>query len=256
MSAPRGPFGGPAAGPYRGHDRLPRWWTGLRGVPIALLATPFVPAFFLALASGDGKLIGGCIAAFAGVGLAMSRLARARRGDARRAGVLLGVAMGLAAGFAGGTGGIGAFVLGLMAWAGARLLYDGVKEAAPPPAPRPAPAPDTLDPMRARIAALEEGDRRLLPAAREMRGLLDELALRPDAAGQARRVLSVGVDGLERIGVRLAQGATPPGTLPVLVDDLARAARQSAEDLRAAETEALEIQVKVLQDRLHREGIA
>jgi hypothetical protein len=113
-----------------------------------------------------------------------------------------------------------------------------------------------LDPLRARVSALLTGDLRLLPAAEAMRGLLDELALRPDAAGQARRVLAVGVDGLERIGVRLSQGATPPETLPVLVNDLARAARQSAEDLRGAETEALAIQVKVLQDRLHQEGIA
>ncbi|WP_458096653.1 hypothetical protein [Roseomonas sp. WA12] len=245
-----------ARSPYRGHDRLPRWWTGLRGVPIALFAIPLVPAFFLALASGEGRLIGGCIAGLAGVGLAMSRLARARSGDARRASVLLGVGTGLAAGFAGGTGAIGAVVLGLMAWGGARLLYEGVTEAAPPP-PRPAPPPPgPLDPMRARIAALRGADPRLLPAADAMGGLLDELALRPDAAGQARRVLAVGVDGLERIGARLAQGATPPEALPVLVDDLARAARQSAEDLRGAETEALAIQVKVLQDRLHQEGIA
>ena len=245
-----------ARGPYRGHDRLPRWWTGLRGVPIALFALPFVPAFFLALASGEGRLIGGCIAGLAGVGLAISRLARARRGDARRAAALLGTGVGLAAGFAGGTGAIGAVVLGFMAWGGARLLYEGVTEAAPPPAPRPAPPPGPLDPLRARIADLRAGDPRLLPAAEAMGGLLDELALRPDAAGQARRVLAVGVDGLERIGARLAQGATPPETLPVLVDDLARAARQSAEDLRGAETEALAIQVKVLQDRLHQEGIA
>ena len=247
---------GRRAGPYQGHDRLPGWWTGLRGLPIALFALPLVPTFFLALASGEGKLIGGTIAGLAGVGLAMSRLARARRGDARRAGVLLGVGTGLAAGFAGGTGGIGAVVLGLMAWGGARLLYDGVTEVAPPPPPRPAPPPDALDPMRARLSALRTGDPRLLPAAQELGGLLDELAQRPDAAGQARRVLVVGIDGLERIGARLSQGATPPETLPVLVDDLARAARQSAADLRGAETEALAIQVKVLQDRLHQEGIS
>ena len=246
----------PAQGPYRGFDKLPRWWTGLRGVPIALFALPFVPAFFLSLASGQGRLIGGCIAGIAGVASAMTHLARARRGDARRAGVVLGVGTGLAAGFAGGTGPIGAVVLGFMAWGGARLLYDGVTEMAPPPPP-PAPRPpDGLDPLRARIAALQAGDRLLLPAVEAMRGLLHELTLRPDAAGQARRVLVVGVDGLERIGQRLAQGATPPETLPVLVDDLARAARQSAEDLRGAETEALAIQVKVLQDRLHQEGIA
>lgn len=245
-----------SAGPYRGHDRLPGWWTSLRGIPIALFAIPFVPAFFLALLGGEGRLIGGCIAGLAGVGLAMSRLARARRGDARRAGVVLAIGIGLAARFAGDTAPIGAVALGLMAWAGARLLFDGVTEVAPPPPPRPAPPPDALDPMRARLATLRAGDPRLLPAAQELGGLLDELAQRPDAAGQARRVLVVGIDGLERIGERLAQGATPPETLPVLVDDLARAARQSAADLRGAETEALAIQVKVLQDRLHQEGIS
>jgi hypothetical protein len=248
LNAPRGP--------YRGFDKLPRWWTGLRGIPIALFALPFIPTFFFALASGEGRLIGGCVAGLAGVGLAMARLARARHGDARRAGLLLGAGTGLAAGFAGGTGPVGAVVLGLMAWGGARLLYEGVTEAAPPPPPRPAPPPDSLDPLRARIATLQAGDPRLLPPATAMRGLLDELALRPDAAGQARRVLVVGVDGLERIAARLTQGARPPETLPILLEDLTRAARQSAEDLRAAETEALEIQVKVLQDRLHQEGIA
>ena len=246
----------PAQAPYRGFDKLPRWWTGLRGVPIALFAIPFVPSFFLALASGEGRLVGGCIAGLAGVGAAMARLARARRGDARRAGVLLGVGVGLAAGFAANTGAVGAVVLGLMAWGGARLLYEGVTEAAPPPAPPPPPPPSPLDPLRARLGALRHGDARLLPAVEAMDGLLHELTLRPDAAGQARRVLVVGIDGLERIGARLAQGATPPETLPVLVTDLARAARQSAEDLRGAETEALAIQVKVLQDRLHQEGIA
>ncbi|MBP0446846.1 hypothetical protein J8J14_18890 [Roseomonas sp. SSH11] len=246
----------PAGNPYRGFDKLPRWWTGLRGVPIALFAIPLVPTFFLALASGEGDLIAGCIAGMAGVGSAMAHLARARRGDARRAGVMLGVGTGLAAGLAGGAGPVGAVALGFMAWGGARLLYDGVTEMAPPPPPPPPRPPDALDPLRARLASLQAGDQRLLAAVSAMGGLLEEIALRPDAAGQARRVLVVGVDGLERISQRLAQGATPPETLPVLVDDLARAARQSAEDLRGAETEALAIQVKVLQDRLHQEGIA
>jgi len=248
--------GTPRPGPYRGFDRLPGWWTGLRGLPIAVFAVPLVPAFFLSLAVGEGELVGGTIAGLAGVGLAMSRLARARRGDARRAGALLGVGMGLAAGFAGDTGAVGAVVLGLMAWGGARLLYDGVTERAPPPAPIPPPPPGPLDPLRARLDGLRAGDQRLLPAVAAMEGLLGELSLRPDAAGQARRVLVVGVDGLERISASLAQGATPPGTLPVLVEDLSRVATQSAEELRNAETEALAIQVKVLQDRLHKEGIA
>ena len=243
-------------GPYRGQDKLPGWWTGLRGVPLMLLAIPFVPALFLALAGGHGRLIGGCVAGLAGIGLAVSRLARARRGDAKRAAVLLGVGTGLAAGFAGGTGPIGAVVLGLMAAGGARLLYGRVREVAPPPPPRPAPPPDTLDPFRARIGALQAGDRLLLPAADALRGLLDEIAQRPDAAGQGRRVLVMGVDGLERIGQRLAGGAVPPATLPVLVNDLARAARESAGDLRNAETEALDIQVKVLRERLNQEGLS
>ncbi|WP_338662963.1 hypothetical protein VQH23_22810 [Pararoseomonas sp. SCSIO 73927] len=249
----------PKRGPYRGQDRLPGWWTGLRGVPLALFAVPFVPSFFLALASGEGELIGGTVAGLAGVGMAMSRLARARRGDARRAGALLGAGTGLAAGFAAGTGPVGAVALGLMAWGGARLLYEGVTETAPPPAPPPPPVPqppDTLEPLRARLSSLLFGDHRLRPAATALRGLLDELAQRPDAAGQARRVLVVGVDGLERIGSRLSQGAEPPPALPTLLDDLERVANQSSADLRAAETEALAIQVKVLQDRLHQEGIA
>jgi len=245
-------------GPYRGFDRLPRWWTGLRGVPLLLFAIPMVPAFFLALASGEGRLIGGTIAGLAGVGAAVSRLARARKGDAKRASVLLGVGTGLAAGFAAGTGPIGGVALGFMAYFGAGLLYRGVRETAPPPPPpRPAPPPppDMLDPLRARLSGLLSADIRLRPAATALRGLLDEMAIRPDAAGQARRVLVMGVDGLERIGTRLSGGAVAPETLPVLLEDLERAASRSAADLRRAETEDLDIQVKVMQDRLRQEGI-
>jgi hypothetical protein len=241
--------------PYRGGDKLPTWWTALRGVPIAAMALPFIPSLMLALAGGNGRLIGGCLAGIAGVVAAMARLRRARRHDARQAGVLLGVGTGLAAAFAGGTGPIGGVVLGLMAWGGARLLYDGVVEMAPP-APPPPPHADGLDPVRARLAALLSGDPRLLPAATAMRGLLDEITLRPAEGTQARRVLMMGVDGLERIAARLARGAAPPETLPALVDDLARAARDAGHGLRATETEALDIQVKVLQDRLRQEGIA
>ncbi len=251
------------------------WWAGLRAVPLAFLAVPFVPALFLALAGGHGRLIGGCVAGIAGVVLATARLRRARRRDNRAAAALLGVGTGLAAGFAGGTGPIGGVVLGLMAFAGARFLYAGRGEAtsfaeewgtfrdrfrsrlsvrpAAPAEPPPTAAP-TRDPTRDRLVALRFADARLLGAVEALDRLHSEVAAHPRQGMEARRVLLLGVDGLERIAGRLGGGVAPPANLPDTLDDLAKAADGAAHGLRAAETEALEIQVKVLRDRLHEEG--
>ncbi|WP_426957581.1 hypothetical protein [Muricoccus radiodurans] len=245
-----------SARPYRGADRLPGWWTGLRGVPLVALAVPFLPALMLALAGGQSRLIGGCVAGIAGVAVAFRYLQKSRRKAARKAAIALGVGTGLAAGLAGGAGPLGGVVLGLMAWGGARLLYDGIWEQAPPPPPPPPRPRDGLETYRDRLAALRGGDRRLLPAVTALDGLLGELAARPGVAESQRRLMVVGLDGLERIGLRLAQGAEPPATLVPLVEDLARSAREASHELRATETEALEIQVKVLQDRLRQEGSA
>ncbi|WP_376090992.1 hypothetical protein ACE7GA_20910 [Roseomonas sp. CCTCC AB2023176] len=232
------------------------WWAGLRAIPLVVFAVPFVPALFLALAGGHRPLIAGSVAGLAGIVAAMALLRRAQRGDARRASVLLGVGTGLAAGFAGGTGGLGGAVLGLMAWGGAKLLYEGVTEVEPAPPPAPAVPPPPEDPLRGRVAALRFADSRLLPAVDALDRLRVEVAARPERGVEARRVLVLGLDGLERIAGRLRVGIEPPGNLDAALDDLARAADTAAHGLRAADTEALEIQVKVLRDRLREGGAA
>ena len=103
--------------------------------------------------------------------------------------------------------------------------------------------------MAARLA-----DPRLRGVAEAMEGVLDDLTARPDRLPLARRFLAVHLDGLERItsGWRPApprrrscrpcwrNSAAPPGNC--------------GQRLRHEETEALEIQVKVLSDRLREEG--
>jgi hypothetical protein len=87
-----------------------------------------------------------------------------------------------------------------------------------------------------------------------MEGVLDDLTARPDRLPLARRFLAVHLDGLERITTRLEAGAAPPEKLPALLEELSRTAGELRERLRREETEALDIQVKVLSDRLREEG--
>jgi hypothetical protein len=89
-----------------------------------------------------------------------------------------------------------------------------------------------------------------------MAGELDDLAEKPERIGEARRFLAVHLDGLDRIRERLEAGAEPPGTLPKLLEDLTSAADELRDRLRAEETAALDIQVKVLSERLRQEGYA
>jgi hypothetical protein len=84
--------------------------------------------------------------------------------------------------------------------------------------------------------------------------VLDDLEERPEGIARARRFLAVHLDGLERIATRLEAGATPPPAFGVLLRDLETAARRLRDDLRAEESAALDIQVKVLADRLREEG--
>jgi hypothetical protein len=89
-----------------------------------------------------------------------------------------------------------------------------------------------------------------------MSGVLDDLAQRPERLPMARRFLNVHLDGLERVTERLEAGAAPPPGLPALLADLEATATRLRESLRREESEALDIQVKVLSDRLREEGYA
>jgi hypothetical protein len=97
-------------------------------------------------------------------------------------------------------------------------------------------------------------DPRLRSVADAMEGVLDDLTARPDRLPLARRFLTVQLDGLERITARLEAGATPPASLPSLLEELQRTAGELRQKLQREESEALEIQVKVLSDRLREEG--
>jgi hypothetical protein len=89
-----------------------------------------------------------------------------------------------------------------------------------------------------------------------MASVLDDLVARPERLPLARRFLAVHLDGLERITERLQAGATPPATLAPLLDELTRTAAELRDKVRREESEQLEIQVKVLSDRLKQEGFA
>jgi hypothetical protein len=116
-----------------------------------------------------------------------------------------------------------------------------------------------VEESRARLAQIEAsarrmGDQRLLGVAGAMEGVLDDLSARPARLDMARRFLNVHLDGLERITGRLEAGAAPPPGLPNLLQELERTAGELRDRLRREETEALDIQVKVLSDRLREEG--
>ncbi|WP_419896884.1 hypothetical protein [Roseomonas sp. USHLN139] len=229
----------------------------LRGAMLVLVALPLLPALLVNLIGGAQRPLLGILLGLLLLGLAVHRL---RRGKSQPAAVLVGVATGLLAGLSAGVAPLGAVVFGGMAWFGARLLYQdalpAVEEPPAPVAPPPPPAPDLLERPRARLAVLQGADTRLRPAVAALGTLLAELAERPGALTEARRFLNLQLDGLERINGRLRAGAEPPPSLGELVEDMARGSIQLRDRVRAAETEALEIQVKVLADRLREEGYA
>jgi hypothetical protein len=215
--------------------------------------------------TGDLRgVLGACL----GIGLAFlaaSRMARGREGDSRQGARLLGVAAGLTAGLAAGFAAPLAVLLGFGAYFGARLITDDLPElpaTEPPPAvsekPAEAAVPEASLAQLARIRllapALPEATR-LGRAADAMAAVLDDLTARPGRAPEARRFLAVHLDGLSRIVDRLEAGAAPPATLPDLLETLTQSATRLRETIRAQETEALDIQVKVLSDRLKQEGL-
>lgn len=199
--------------------------------------------------------------------LAASRMARGREGDAQRGAVLMAVAAGLVAFMSAGLPPVMAVVLGFGAWFGTRLVtqdlaateIEVVAEPVPEPTPEPA-KPDLLDGPRAQLARIAGAaphlplGMQLLEAAGAMQGVVEDLEARPARLHDARRFLNVHLDGLTRIVDRLEAGAEPPETLPALLDDLAASARKLRSELRSAESEALDIQVKVLAERLRQEG--
>jgi hypothetical protein len=225
----------------------------LRGTVLVLLALPLGPALLASLLSGDQRMMLGNIL---GIGLLVLALRLLRRGRIRPAAIATALATAFVAHLAAQLSPLGAVIFGAIAFFGASLLYADAPAPELPPEPAPPPAPDPLDLPRARFAALSGADSRLHPAICAAQGLLQELEQRPGTLPDARRFLSLQLDGLERIESRLRAGAIPPESLPMLIDDMARGSTAMRDRLRTAETEALEIQVKVLADRLRQEGYA
>ncbi len=225
----------------------------MRGAWLALLALPLIPAFLLNLIGGDQRSIAGTVLGFGGLLLALRAL---RRGRLRRATILVGVATGLLAGLAAHVPPLGAVVFGFMAGFGMSLLYEGAPAPEPEPEPAPPPRPDPLAAPRARLAVLEQGPARLRPAVFALGELLAEMAGQAQPSPDARRFLTIQIDGLERIAARLAAGAEPPPALDTLLADMARGSAALRDRMRAQENEALDIQIKVLSDRLREEGFA
>jgi len=220
-----------------------------------MMGLALVPAALFNLFAMRQQALVGCLL---GIGLpfiAARIMKRGRRGDAKRTAVLMGVAAGLATGLGAGAGPIIGLLFALGAWGGTRLLYAEIPEAAPPAPPPSGPLADA----RLRLAGIETiaargNEPRLIPVAQAIGQVLDDLEERPEGIARARRFLVVHLDGLERIASRLEAGATPPPALGTLLRDLEAAARRLRDDLRAEESAALDIQVKVLAERLREEG--
>lgn len=199
--------------------------------------------------------------------MAAARMARGSPGDLRAGAVLMGVASGLVSGLAAGFHPVMAVGLGFGTFFGVRLLTADMAahEPAPPapPMPRPTPGPEeaALSGPRAQVARIRAAAPALphapllLEAAIAMQGVVDDLSERPARLHEARRFLAVHLDGLVRIVERLEAGAEPPETLPQLLGELAVSARRLRGELREVESQALDIQVKVLSDRLRQEGL-
>lgn len=244
-------------------EQFLRGWVTLRGrfrgIALPVFALPLIPTFVLAVLGGNGSVAAGAALGFGAAVLAVRVLRREQAGDIDRAALIMGVGAGLAAHLAAERGVVLAGVLGAAAWLGTRLSFAALPEApAPPPPAAPLP-PGPLDAYRARVArvldvAALRQQPRLAAAAQGIGAVLDEVERRPERLGGVRRFLTVQLDGLDRIAERLGSGAAPPATLDRLLQDLDRAARDLRDGLRREETEALEVQVKVLSDRLRQEG--
>lgn len=244
-------------------DNALKGWIGLRtrtrGLGLPFFASPLIPAALLGALGGDERIVLGSALGFGLSVLAARVLRRGRKGDAERAAWIMAAGTGLAAWLAAGMGLVFPFLAAAGAFFGTRMSFQALPETAPPPPPAPPAPPGPIELARARLARIESAaarmnETRVMGVAQAMEGVLDDLAERPDRLPQARRFLAVHLDGLERITERLESGAAPPERLPLLLEDLSRTAGELRERLRREETEALEIQVKVMSDRLREEG--
>ncbi len=230
-----------------------RFRAGTRGLLLPLFTWPLFFDAIWEIATGDVRAL---VAALLGMGLttaAVVTLRRGRKGDTRLAALLVGAATGIVAGLGAETGPLIAVLLGAGGWFGTRLMYDGAVQETEPAAPPPPPGP--LEEARVRLARIA-AQPQLVGVSGAMAGVLDDLAAKPERLGEARRFLAVHLDGLDRIRERLEAGAEPPPGLPKLLEDLTGAADERRDKLRAEERAALDIQVKVLADRLRQEGYA
>jgi hypothetical protein len=240
------------------------FWRGWRVWLVVAFGWPLALDLLISLFAGRPTSLVGSALGLGLLVLAATRLGRGRRGDSRRGALLVGVAAAVAAGMAAHLHPLAAVLLGFGAFTGARLLTEDLPEQAPEPAPAPPPPPlDTWPPalrqaetrlaaLHARALALPTGqnlDRGVLALSE----LLMDIARRPDSADEARRFLNMHVDGLERMAQRLEAGAEPPEGMAPLLAEIATAAQDWRARLRAQETEALDIQVKVLSERLREE---
>lgn len=244
--APSGPWSGP-----------PSWRHGLRqvrGALLVMLALPLAPALLVNLIGGSGRQVVGTLLGMGGVALALRAL---RGGHGRkRAALLMGLGVVLLAALAAKVPVVGAVLFGAMAWFGTMLLYEGVPEPEPAPVATAPVAPDLFATPRGRLAALFAGPAVLRPAVSGLQDLLAELERQPAALPEVRRFLNIQLDGLERIVTRLHAGAEPTPALGALVAEMAEGSAALRVRLRAAESEALDIQIKVLSERLREEGFA
>lgn len=242
-------------------DTLTAHRTRWRGALLPAFALPLLPAAFLNLLGGHGGQLLGTLAGLALPWGAAWFLRRGRRGDTRNAALTMAGAVGLTALLGADHGIVASALLAGLAGLGTWMLYDELPEAAPPPPPPPPPPPEPalVAEARARLARVQGAaarlaDPRLAGVAGALGGVLDDLARRPDRLPMARRFLNVHLDGVERIAQRLEAGALPPEGLPALLAELDRAALELRGRLQREESEALEVQVKVLSDRLRQEG--
>ncbi|MBR0654777.1 hypothetical protein [Plastoroseomonas arctica] len=240
---------------------------GVRGLGLPFLVAPLWLDLIVEMVQGRPSRIVGDALGIGLVWLAVAMLRRGGAGDTRRAAAVVGVAAGLTAGLAASLGWLPSVMAGFGAFVGMRLLYDGAfVEAPPPPEPVIAPPPPVPTPesivigeaearlTRLRATATRLAEPRLARVADAMSGVLDDLRLRPDRLPLARRFLNVHLDGVDRIADRMASGADAPQTLGPLLGELERTAGELRAHLRAEENAALEVQVKVLSDRLREEG--
>lgn len=243
-----------------------RRWVALRarwrGLALPIFALPLPPALLVAVLGNEGRAAMGCLLGLGATALATRVLMRGRRGDTRRAAFLMAAGTGAVAGMAAHMHQPLPILMAAGAFFGVRLMYAELPEVAPPPPPAPSPPPPgPIEQWAARVERLKSAaawlqDAKLTAAATAMGHVVADLKARPERLALARRFLTVHLDGLDRIAQRLEGGATPPASLDPLLEELTRAAAELRERVRREESEQLEIQVKVLADRLKQEGFA